>query len=190
MHNDEGKDYISYNCNGLLASYRREIIVKSYDWVSPYLTDSTSKLANIIKHGYNVCRLKHNENQGRMAYCNEKHIKTKLTYSVIPYSVFSGVPVKDQQSRWLLPLHAILIKDSNTNNRIFHYSGSTSLTILYTSMSRYWHSVYSIWRLRFIYSMSYQLTSRKSNLSFSTIKIPYRMHGSFCIICKINEMNV
>ena len=30
-----------------------------------------------------------------MAYCNEKDIKTKLTYSVIPlfrYSVFSGVP--------------------------------------------------------------------------------------------------
>ena len=78
-------------CNGLLATYRREIIVKSYDWVSPYLTHSTSKLTNIIKHGYNVCRLKCNENQGRMAYCNEKHIKTKLTYSVIPlfrYSVF------------------------------------------------------------------------------------------------------
>ena len=58
---------------------------------SPYLTHSTSKLTNIIKHGYNVCRLKRNENQGRMAYCNEKHIKMKLTYSVIPlfrYSVF------------------------------------------------------------------------------------------------------
>ena len=61
---------------------------------SPYLTHSTSKLTNIIKHGYNVCRLKRNENQGRMACCNEKQ-KTKLTYSVIPlfrYSVFSGVP--------------------------------------------------------------------------------------------------
>ena len=66
---------------------------------SPYLTHSTSKLTNIIKHGYNVCRLKRNENQGRMACCNEKHIKTKLTYFVIPlfrYSVFSGVPPKNE----------------------------------------------------------------------------------------------
>ena len=78
-------------CNGLLATYRREIIVKSYDWVSPYLTHSTSKLANIIKHGYIVCRLKRNENQGRMAYCNEKHIKTKLTYSVIPLFRYSVI---------------------------------------------------------------------------------------------------
>ena len=75
MHNDEGKDYISLFKAIIVMSYRREIIVKSYDWVSPYLTHSTSKLTNIIKHGYNVCRLKRNENQGRMAYCNEKHIK-------------------------------------------------------------------------------------------------------------------
>ena len=43
-----------------------------------------SKFANIITHGYNICRLKCNENYRRMAYCNGKCIKTKFTYSVVP----------------------------------------------------------------------------------------------------------
>ena len=60
-----------------------------------------SKFANIITHGYNICKLKCNGNYRRMAYCNGKCIKTKFTYFVVPlfrYSVFRVLQVPTPKS--------------------------------------------------------------------------------------------
>ena len=49
-------------CEVVVERYRSYLLwrdrFKSYDWFSPYLMHTISKFANIITHGYNVCRLK------------------------------------------------------------------------------------------------------------------------------------